>query len=104
MFSSVIFFGTYSLQLKRLGSDFVCLWLNNWIESEKINTETNITEEVEKKGVDNEVNSKGNGGSSSSSVIPCIDRLREELSCAVRIWNHHNYTLPSSLIGVSNFD
>ncbi|KAL8475316.1 hypothetical protein ACS0TY_028117 [Phlomoides rotata] len=60
-------------------------------ENVKINTEANIIEEVakkrvdevEKKRVDDEVNSKGNGVSSSSPAIPCIDRLREELSCAI---------------------
>lgn len=83
--------------MKRLSSNFVFLWLNNWIENEKVNVEINRIEEVEKKIVDNEVNSKGKGASSSSPAIPCIDRLREELSCAVRILNYHNYTLLSSL-------
>ncbi|KAL0344085.1 UNVERIFIED_CONTAM: hypothetical protein Sangu_1295900 [Sesamum angustifolium] len=37
----------------------------------------------EKDKGDDGVNSKGNGVSSSSAEIPCIDRLREELSCAI---------------------
>ncbi|KAK4417853.1 hypothetical protein Salat_2198000 [Sesamum alatum] len=52
-------------------------------ESENIHKEskTDTTGEVEKDRGDDGVNS--NGVSSSSAAIPCIDRLREELSCAI---------------------
>ncbi|KAL0450750.1 UNVERIFIED_CONTAM: hypothetical protein Slati_1631400 [Sesamum latifolium] len=54
-------------------------------ESENMNKEskTDTTGGVEKDRGDDGVNSKGNGVSSSSAAIPCIDRLREELSCAI---------------------
>ncbi|KAL0377348.1 UNVERIFIED_CONTAM: hypothetical protein Sradi_3040300 [Sesamum radiatum] len=54
-------------------------------ESENMNKEskTDTTGDVEKDRVDDGVNSKGNVVSSSSAAIPCIDRLREELSCAI---------------------
>ncbi|KAG8384920.1 hypothetical protein BUALT_Bualt04G0168300 [Buddleja alternifolia] len=53
-------------------------------ESEKTNTEANTRAVVEKNRGDDEVKTKGSGVlSSSSPVIPCIDKLREELSCAI---------------------
>ncbi|KAI3452522.1 hypothetical protein Pfo_009186 [Paulownia fortunei] len=52
-------------------------------ESEKKNKDANTTEEVEKNRGDDEVNTKGSGVSISSPAIPCLDRLREELSCAI---------------------
>lgn len=65
---------------------------NNSIESEKINKEASTTEEVEKNRGDDEVNTtKGSGVCSSTPAIPCIDRLREELSCAVRRDNRPDY-------------
>lgn len=55
------------------------------VENEKVSREEKTNEEAEKLRGDEEVNGKSSDVSSSSSVIPCIDRLREELSCAVRI-------------------
>ncbi|KAL2505308.1 zinc finger (C3HC4-type RING finger) family protein [Abeliophyllum distichum] len=49
-------------------------------ESEKKKTESKVTAEIEKKTEDDEIDTKG---SNSSPAIPCIDRLREELSCAI---------------------
>lgn len=48
-------------------------------------TESITTENEEKKRSGNEPGAQGSVVSSSSSAIPCIDRLREELSCAVRV-------------------
>ncbi|KAH6774371.1 hypothetical protein C2S51_012775 [Perilla frutescens var. frutescens] len=52
-------------------------------ESEKVSREEKTSLEVEKGRGDEEVNAKSNGVSSSSPAIPCLDRLREELSCAI---------------------
>ncbi|KAL0351090.1 UNVERIFIED_CONTAM: hypothetical protein Sradi_4258200 [Sesamum radiatum] len=46
-------------------------------------SKTDTMGDAEKDKGDDGVNSKGNGVSSSSAEIPCIDRLREELSCAI---------------------
>ncbi|CAI9777293.1 unnamed protein product [Fraxinus pennsylvanica] len=49
-------------------------------ESEKKKIESKVNAEMEKKTEDDEVDRKG---SKSIPAIPCIDRLREELSCAI---------------------
>lgn len=55
------------------------------VDNQKVCREEKTNVEVEKLRGDEEVNAKSSDVSSSSSVIPCIDRLREELSCAVRV-------------------
>ncbi|PIN00039.1 hypothetical protein CDL12_27460 [Handroanthus impetiginosus] len=53
-------------------------------EIEKKNKEADANQEIVKNKEDDQVNTKGSGGvPSSTHAIPCIDRLREELSCAI---------------------
>ncbi|CAA2986286.1 E3 ubiquitin- ligase RING1a [Olea europaea subsp. europaea] len=49
-------------------------------ESEKNKIQSRVPAEMEKKTGDDELDTKG---SKSTGEIPCIDRLREELSCAI---------------------
>lgn len=52
-------------------------------------TEPAILEKENKKKLKCESDAQGSSVSSSSSVaIPCMDRLREELSCAVCVMIH----------------
>ncbi|KAL3624306.1 hypothetical protein CASFOL_033122 [Castilleja foliolosa] len=53
-------------------------------ESEKIDKKADTTEEVVQKNIESdEGKSKGSDVSISSPAIPCLDKLREELSCAI---------------------
>ncbi|KAL1551414.1 E3 ubiquitin-protein ligase-like protein [Salvia divinorum] len=53
-------------------------------EGESTSKEETAIAEVEKHSkVDEEVDAKSSGVSSSTPSIPCLDRLREELSCAI---------------------
>lgn len=54
-------------------------------EGESTSIDETAIAEVEKPSkADEEVDAKSSGVSSSTPSIPCLDRLREELSCAVR--------------------
>ncbi|XP_073119828.1 uncharacterized protein [Henckelia pumila] len=50
---------------------------------ERKNIEVNTIAKVEKNGESIKEDAKDSGVSSSSPVIPCLDQLREELSCAI---------------------
>lgn len=62
---------------------------HRWTESEKKKIETKTAEHEEKNVTgDKQQGAKSSAAScsasTSTSVLPCMDRLREELSCAVR--------------------
>lgn len=53
---------------------------------EKVEPEIVVVNE-EKKRRENEKKGESSGASCSSSNLPCIDKLRDELSCAVRAFS-----------------
>lgn len=62
---------------------YICyLWTESGKNKVQLNDEKKTKEEKSVGG--DELTEQSNDGSSSSSVLTCIDKLREELSCAVR--------------------
>lgn len=63
------------------------MYIYGWAENDKKNVQLNEEKETkEEKRVRGDKSAEQNTSvSCSNSVLPCMDKLREELSCAVRI-------------------
>lgn len=60
----------------------MCLWTDDATKQDP------ETAEAEPKKSESLIEQKAGASSLSCSTLPCIDKLREELSCAVRIFSH----------------
>lgn len=61
-------------------------WCFGWKESEKKKTEPRIAVDEENKLGGDKLAKDNPDASCSNSALPCMDKLREELSCAVRVY------------------